>query len=318
MRLCPANSTQIKKCALPGLAAIGGMLFPAILFLWINHDQSAVLKGWAIPTATDIAFSLGVIALLGRRIPVALKVFLMALAIFDDIGAIIIIALFYTQAIDWTMLLLSLPILAVFYAMNRCSVSSLAAYLVVGGLMWVFVLKSGVHATLVGIVMALMVPVRDRQRDKKPILREIERRLHPWVAYFILPVFAFFNAGVKLTALEREDFKHPLTLGIILGLFVGKQLGVLFFSWLGIRCRWAEKPQGVTYTALYGVGLLAGIGFTMSLFIGGLAFGSQAELYLDPVRLGVVLGSLLSGLFGYWVLSQVYPSVPRPPVDTLR
>lgn len=284
---------QLKKSILPAVAALGGMAVPAVIFAALNWGNPERLAGWAIPTATDIAFSLGVLSLLGSRVPPSLKVFLMALAILDDLGAIVVIALFYTSDLSWLSLGLAGLGLLVLAAFNRLGVRRAAPYLLVGVFMWVCVLKSGVHATLAGVAVGLMLP------HPKPS-SELEHALHPWVAFAILPLFALANAGVPLGGLGFGSFSDTVTLGTALGLFLGKQAGVLLFSWLAIRLGLCALPNHATWRQLHGVALLTGIGFTMSLFVGTLAFQDDGQL--NAVRLGVLLGSLASGLAGYAVL----------------
>lgn len=287
---------------LPAIAAIGGMAMPVLVYSGLNHADAQAMQGWAIPTATDIAFALGVLGLLGSRVPTTLKIFLMTLAIFDDIGAIVIIAIFYTSELSTSAFLVAGSALAVLFAMNRRRVMNIAAYLIVGLVLWASVLKSGVHATLAGAALALFIPIRNpKQTDHSP-LRELEVDLHPPVAYGILPLFAFANAGVVLVGDVASQLVAPITLGIALGLFVGKQLGVFGLVWLMVKLGWARLPNGVNWTQLFGIALLCGIGFTMSLFIGALAFEQQAAQFSSQVRLGILAGTLLSAVFGYLVL----------------
>lgn len=294
----------LSKLALPGIAAIGGMVVPAMIFLAFNFYHPEYVQGWAIPSATDIAFALGVLSLLGSRVPSALKVYLTALAILDDLGAIIIIAAFYTKQLSMMSLgFASLAIIALF-VLNRLGVRSKAAYLLVGFMLWVFVLKSGVHATLAGVVLAFAIPIREKGNPQVSPLREIEHALHPWVAFLVLPVFAFFNAGVSFSGVTIDTFLHPIPLGIAMGLFFGKQIGVFGFSWLAVKSKLAQLPNKVDWTWIYGVSLICGIGFTMSLFIGTLAYKDLDLHYAVLVRLGVLLGSFAAGLMGYLVLLQ--------------
>ncbi len=295
------------KAALPAIAALGGMLIPAVIYVALNWGNSAALRGWAIPTATDIAFSLGILSLLRTRIPVAMKIFLMALAIFDDIGAIIVIAIFYTKHIYFILLLLGVGLIVVLFILNRLKVMSIIPYALVGIALWLCALKSGVHATLSGIVLAFAIPIRDsRKLDVSP-LRNLEHKLHPWVAFGVLPLFAFANAGVSFAGIRFDELFSPVTLGIALGLFVGKQIGIGLASWLGIKLHIARMPHGGNWRGIYGISLVAGVGFTMSLFIGTLAFGSVGDTYPAMVRLGVLVGSFLSGILGYLVLRFAYP-----------
>lgn len=285
---------------LPALAATGGMAIPAAIYAILNWGNPQTLGGWAIPAATDIAFALGILALLGSRAPVSLKVLLTAIAIIDDLGAIVIIAAFYTDQLSVTSLSLAGAAVLVLVALNFAGVARVTAYVLVGAVLWVCVLKSGVHATLAGVVTAFAVPLTVRDEDGHSLLRHLEHTLHPWVAFLILPTFAFANAGVSFAGLGFADVFEPVTLGIALGLFVGKQIGVFGPLWAAVRFGLAPMPAGATWTHLYGVALLCGVGFTMSLFIGGLAFESAG--FEAPVRIGVLAGSILSALTGAAVL----------------
>ena len=296
--------SSFDKAVLPVLAAIGGMAVPGLVFVALNWEAPENLNGWAIPTATDIAFALGILALLGTRAPVALKVFLLAVAIIDDLGAIVIIAVFYTSELSTNALTLSMLGFTLAVALNRMGVQRVAPYLIIGAFMWVFVLKSGVHATLAGVLIALTIPLK-RKDGCKALLYRLEHELHPWVAFLILPVFAFANAGVSLKGVSLADLAHPLTLGIAAGLFAGKQIGILAATWIGVKSGLARLPDGVSWRHIYGVACLTGVGFTMSLFIGSLAFG--ADETMNAVRLGVISGSILSGLMGYAVLRVSAP-----------
>jgi Na+:H+ antiporter, NhaA family len=285
------------RAALPAVAAAGGIAGPALLYLLLNADSPATQRGWAIPTATDIAFALGVLTLLGARAPATLKVLLLALAIIDDLGAIFIIALFYTEDLSLLSLLVGGAGVLLLAALNLLGVKRLAPYLLIGVAIWVCVLKSGIHATLAGVAVALFIPLGDA---KESPLRHLEHMLHPWVSFAIMPIFAFANAGVSFAEVSLADLLAPLPLGIAVGLFIGKQVGVFATSWAAIKLGLCRLPPGVSWSALYGVSLLTGIGFTMSLFIGSLAFGDPA--HAAGIRLGVFLGSILSGLCGYLVL----------------
>ena len=288
---------------LPGVAAAGGMLVPALIYAGLNWGQPLALRGWAIPTATDIAFALGVLALFGKRIPVSLKVFLTALAIIDDLGAVAIIALFYTTDLAPLWLALSVATIVVLWVMSRASFVRLTPYLVVGTLLWFFVLRSGVHATLAGVALALIIPIRrspGRPDDAASPLHRLEHALHPWVGYLVVPIFGFANAGVALSDIRLDLAGIPL--GIAAGLFVGKQFGVFAFSWLAIRFGFADCPRDASWPQLYGVSVLCGIGFTMSLFIGLLAFDGAPHLQ-DGVKVGVLAGSLASALLGAVILA---------------
>ena len=283
---------------LPGLAALGGMVVPALVYLAFNAGQPTA-RGWAIPAATDIAFALGVLALLGSRAPVSLKVFLSAVAIVDDLGAVIIIALFYTGGLDLPMLAGAGLTLAALIALNRLGVTRLAPYLVLGAVLWFLVLRSGVHATVAGVLLALTVPIHPspgRPEDPTSPLHRLEHALMPWVTYAIVPIFGFANAGVNLGGLAPDALLHPVTLGVALGLFLGKQIGVFASVRLAVAAGLAPRPAGASWAQVYGVAILCGIGFTMSLFIGGLAFADAA--HATETKLGVLAGSLLSGLVG--------------------
>jgi len=295
--------------ALPGLAALGGVLVPVGFYIVLNVGDPEAMNGWAIPAATDIAFALGILMLLGSRVPTALKVFLVTLAIFDDIAAIIIIAVFYTSGLSATALTVTAACLVVLGVMKKRGVSEISPYLWVGLVMWVSVLKSGVHATLAGVVLALFIPMRSPEDPDRSPLREIEHDLHALVAFAILPIFAFANAGVTLRGATAADMLHAVPLGIAAGLFLGKQFGVFGFAWLAIRTGIAKLPAGATWASLYGVSILCGVGFTMSLFIGSLAFESTSsdirEMFDE--RLGIILGSLVSAVVGYFVLARTLP-----------
>ncbi|WP_051340750.1 Na+/H+ antiporter NhaA [Azospirillum halopraeferens] len=294
--------SSLGTAALPGVAAVGGMALPALVYLMFTWGDPIATNGWAIPAATDIAFALGVLALLGTRAPASLKVFLLALAIMDDLGAIVIIALFYTADLSVTALGLAGVGIVALIVMNLMGVTRVAAYILVGVFLWVCVLKSGVHATLAGVATALAVPLRTtgRQAGHEAPLHHLEHMLHPWVAFGILPVFAFANAGVSLAGLTFGSLFEPVPLGIALGLFVGKQIGVVAFTWVAIRAGLGTLPAGANWVQFYGMALLTGVGFTMSLFIGGLAFTGDG--YSAAVRIGVLSGSLLSAVIGYLVL----------------
>ncbi|MGQ9371600.1 Na+/H+ antiporter NhaA [Azospirillum sp. ST 5-10] len=306
--------SSLGKAALPGVAAVGGMAVPAAVYLLFTSGDPVAMNGWAIPAATDIAFAVGVLALLGPRAPASLKVFLLALAIMDDLGAIVIIAVFYTADLSMTALALAGVGILALVAMNLAGVTRTAAYVLVGVFLWVCVLKSGVHATLAGVATALAVPLRTTERaaGKEPPLHRLEHILHPWVAFGILPVFAFANAGVSLAGLSFASLLEPVPLGIALGLFLGKQVGVMLFTWGAVRAGLGALPAGATWVQFYGMALLTGIGFTMSLFIGGLAFTGDG--YSAAVRIGVLSGSLLSAVAGYVVLS-VASSARAPALD---
>ena len=287
--------------ALPGFAAAGGMLVPALVYVGINMGNAETLSGWAIPAATDIAFALGVLSLLGKRVPTSLKVFLAALAILDDLGAVTIIALFYSTGLNLPMLGASFATLAVLVIMNRMGVQRLLPYLLLGLLLWFFVLQSGVHATLAGVALALCIPLGTRQEEARSPLLLLEEKMHYWVAFAVVPVFGFANAGVSLSGITLGNLLDPVPLGVALGLFVGKQIGVFVAATLAIRSGLATLPEGSNWLQMYGVALLCGIGFTMSLFIGNLAFPGAPHL-IDEVKVGVLLGSILSALAGVALL----------------
>ena len=302
--LVDGHLSSWSRRSLPGIAALGGMVVPAVIYLALNRGSPALLRGWAIPTATDIAFALGVLTLLGPRVPVSLKIFLTALAIIDDLGAVAIIAFFYTDDLALGWLALAAGTIAVGFALNRGKVERLWPYLLLGAILWWLVLRSGVHATLAGVALALLVPLRrspGRPDDAASPLHRLEHALQPWVAYLVLPVFGFANAGVSLAGIGPGAITAPLPLGIAAGLFVGKQLGVFGASALAIRAGWSRRPDDASWAQLYGVALLCGIGFTMSLFIGGLAFPGEALLQTE-LKIAILAGSLLSALAGAAVI----------------
>lgn len=294
---------------LPAVAALGGMLMPALIYTAINWGDSTALRGWAIPAATDIAFALGIVALLGSRVPVSLKVFLTAVAIIDDLGAIVVIALFYTANLSWPMLAGALLSGALLFVLNRLRITRVDVYIVVGLLMWVCVLKSGVHATLAGVITALAIPMRDA-RGQSP-LASIEHGLHPWVAFGVLPMFAFTNAGVVLDGVSFSTLMSPVPLGIGLGLVAGKAIGVFGAALLMVRSGLAQAPAHASTLQLLGVSMLCGIGFTMSLFIGGLAFAGLGPQFELQLKLGVLGGSLVAGVLGTWLLRTHHRSHAR-------
>lgn len=288
------------QIVLPVVAGLGGMVVPALIYFIFNRGNGAALNGWAIPTATDIAFALGVLSLLGKRVPVSLKIFLTAVAIADDLGAIVIIALFYTAELSIAMLFLAAVAIAVLIALNLQKVTRIAPYVMVGVILWVFVLKSGVHATLAGVAIAFAVPLKTTDAQGVAPLHQLEHSLHPWVAFGVLPVFAFANAGVSFAGVTLTALAEPLPLGIAVGLFAGKLIGVFGASAILIRLGLAKLPEGAGWLQLMGVAALCGVGFTMSLFIGSLAFDGPG--YFTPLRLGVIAGSALSGVTGYLLL----------------
>lgn len=299
---------------LPAIGAVGGMVVPALVYAWFNQDNPVAMQGWAIPAATDIAFALGILSLLGSRVPVSLKVFLTSLAIFDDLGAIIIIALFYTSNISLTALLIAAVCTLILWFMNYKGISDKSRYIFVGSIMWVAMLKSGVHATLAGVILAMFIPIRTKEPGQPSPLKTLEHDLHELVAFFILPIFAFANAGISLTGVTFEQLLHPVPLGIALGLFVGKQIGIFGLCFLAVKSGLTKLPNGMTLTRLYGTSLLCGVGFTMSLFIGSLAFEETGENLLFDERLGIILGSMLSGIVGYLVLKLSLDKEPATQV----
>ncbi|MEO8402094.1 MAG: Na+/H+ antiporter NhaA [Gammaproteobacteria bacterium] len=297
---------------LPGIAALGGMLVPAMIYAVINFHHPESLRGWAIPVATDIAFALGVLSLFGKRVPLGLKLFLMALAIFDDVGAIIIIAVFHTASVSYIALLLVGLAMMSLWLLNRCGVRLLWPFLLVGFLLWVCVLKTGVHPTLAGVLLAFFIPLRE---TTKPLQR-LENHLHPWAAYLVMPLFAFVNAGLSFQGMTISSLGDVVPLGIIAGLFLGKQLGVFGFSWMIIKLGFARLPADTSWQDLYGTAVLCGIGFTMSLFLGTLAFEYENPGYMVKVRLGVLLGSLLSGVIGASILFMTFHTKKRRGLQT--
>lgn len=306
--LIDGELSDIRNIVLPGVGAIGGMLVPALIYVYFNIDDPAAISGWAIPAATDIAFALGILTLLGSRVPTSLKIFLTSLAIFDDIGAIIIIAVFYTSKISMLALIVvacCIPILAYF---NKRNIESKSMYIIVGVIMWVAMLKSGVHATLAGVILAMFIPMQSKDKSHSP-LKSMEHDLHSVVAFVILPIFAFANAGINLSGVGVEQLLHSVPVGIALGLFLGKQLGIFSLCWLAIKLKMTQLPKGMSWTSLYGTAVLCGVGFTMSLFIGSLAFEESGGIAIFDERLGIILGSLASGIFGYFLLNKSLPKV---------
>ncbi|MDM5263278.1 Na+/H+ antiporter NhaA [Sulfurovum sp. XTW-4] len=295
--------SSLSQITLPGIAALGGMLVPALIFIAFNRGEDFSMNGWAIPTATDIAFALGILSLLGKRVPVSLKVFLMALAIIDDLGAILIIAFFYTSELSTMSITIAAIALFVLFVMNRMNIAIKSAYMVVGIILWVSVLKSGVHATLAGVALAFMIPLssKDKEGNDFSMAKEMEYDLHNWVVYMILPLFAFVNAGVDLKGISIEEMAGTVPLGIMLGLFIGKQVGVFGFSWLAIKMGLASLPKESNWIMLYGVSVLTGIGFTMSLFVDTLAY-NDTQIYHYADKLAILLGSFLSAIVGYLIL----------------
>lgn len=294
--------SDLSKAALPVIAAIGGMAAPALVYTLINYDHPQAMRGWAVPTATDIAFALGVLSLLGKRVPISLKMFLLTLAIVDDLGAIVIIAIFYTTELSTLSLSVAAGALVVLFILNRRGVLSLTPYLLVGLVMWIAVLKSGVHATLAGVLLAFFIPLRTPEGSDDTLAERLEHDLHDSVVYVILPLFAFMNTGVSLAGLSISSILEPIPLGIAAGLFIGKQLGIFGACWLAIKLKLAQLPTGVGFGELYGVAILGGIGFTMSLFISSLAFQPEGETLVTNDRLGILVGSILSAIVGYFLL----------------
>lgn len=297
---CLGELSEPSKIILPAMAAFGGMVIPALFYVFFNYNDPETIKGWAIPVATDIAFALGILSLFGKRVPIQLKLFLLTLAIFDDLGAIIIIAIFYTKSLSFEFLALSILIFCILWLFNILKINKLWPFLLIGVLLWFCVLMTGVHPTIAGILVALMIPVN--QNPEQSLLHKLEDTLHPWVAFLIMPLFAFANAGVSFSGLTVEIFSNPITLGIIAGLFLGKQVGVLFFTWVAVQLGWASLPRQVNWLDIYGIALLCGIGFTMSLFLGILAFEDVGAQFLTPVRIGVLFASLISGIASAFIL----------------
>ena len=298
--------SSFSQVVLPGMGALGGMAVPAGIYAWMNWGDPAALDGWAIPVATDIAFALALLGVFGSRVPTSLKVFLLTLAIFDDLAAIVIIALFYSGDLSLGALLTGVVALLVAIAMNRSGVTRTSSYILLGIVLWIAVLKSGVHATLAGVLIAFCIPMRDAQGGSP--LRSLEHDLHGPVAFVILPLFAFANAGLSLAGMSIEDFTHPVTVGVVSGLVIGKPIGILFFIWLAIQMRIAKLPTNINWMQLLGVAFACGIGFTMSLFIAGLAFEHGSGDYFSGDRLGILVGSILSAILAYAVL---HVSLPR-------
>ncbi len=297
--------SETKNIILPGIGAIGGMIAPALVYVMFNYNDPVALKGWAIPAATDIAFALGILSLLGSRVPTSLKVFLTSLAIFDDVGAIVIIAIFYTSKILVPALVVCAVCVVVLAMLNQRGVTSKSVYLTIGAVMWVAMLKSGVHATLAGVLLAFFIPIRTANQPDASPLKTLEHDLHHTVAFIILPVFAFCNAGLNLSGVGMEQVLHGVPLGIALGLFFGKQLGIFVFCWLGVKIKLTELPSDFSWASLYGTAALCGVGFTMSLFIGSLAFEETGVNLMFDERLGIILGSLASGILGYALLNMM-------------
>ncbi|WP_417615920.1 Na+/H+ antiporter NhaA [Oceanisphaera sp.] len=292
-----------EKAIFPALAAVGGMVFPALWFLLLNQGEEINQNGWAIPTATDIAFALGVMALLGKRVPLSLKVFLLALAIIDDLGAIIIIALFYNHGMSIPALSVAALGIGGLFWLNRAQVNNLVPYLILGWIVWAAVLKSGVHATLAGVILGFLIPMYGRTFSPS---RELEHFLHPWCAFFILPLFAFVNAGVSLQGLSLSDLSSAVPMGVMAGLLLGKPMGIFLTCWVAVRIGIAQLPTGVCMRQIFAVSMLCGIGFTMSILISSLAFAHHAEL-ANLSRLGILMGSTLAATLGYTLLHRILP-----------
>ena len=292
--------SNLKKALLPIIGAVGGMVVPALVYVFINLGNSETLNGWAIPSATDIAFSLGILSLLGSRVPISLKVFLTALAIIDDLGAILIIAFFYSGDLSISYLSLILISYILLLTLNKFGVKKFIPYLIIGAFMWFFTYKSGIHATIAGVLLASTIPHRIKEKDFS-LLIKLEHAISPYVAFMIMPIFAFANAGVSLEGLSLTSLLEPVPLGILLGLFVGKQVGVMVLSFIAVKFGVAQMPDKSSWLSLYGVSILTGVGFTMSLFVGNLAFAENIQ-YIDGVKIGVLAGSLLSTVFGYFIL----------------
>ena len=292
--------SNLKKALLPIIGAVGGMVVPALVYVSINFGNTETLNGWAIPSATDIAFSLGILSLLGSRVPISLKIFLTALAIIDDLGAILIIAFFYSGNLSITYLSLILISYILLLVLNKLGVKKFIPYLIIGALMWFFTYKSGIHATIAGVLLASTIPHRIKDKDFS-LLIKLEHAISPYVAFLIMPIFAFANAGVSLMGLSLSSLLEPVPLGILLGLFIGKQVGVMVSSYLAVKLGAAQMPDNSSWLSLYGVSILTGVGFTMSLFVGNLAFAGSIH-YMDGVKIGVLSGSLLSTIFGYFLL----------------
>ena len=301
--------SSVSQIVLPAVGALGGMIIPASIYIWMNRGDPIALDGWAIPVATDIAFALALLSVFGNRVPTALKVFLLTLAIFDDLAAIVIIAIFYSGDLSLGALLIGAIALIIAIIMNKTGVTRTSGYILLGVVLWIAVLKSGVHATLAGVVIAFCIPMRDKQGNSP--LSDLEHNLHSPVVFVILPLFAFANAGLSLAGLSIEDLAHPVTLGVISGLFIGKALGILGFVGLGVALRFVQIPKDVNWIQLLGVAFACGIGFTMSLFIAGLAFEHGSDDYYSGDRLGILVGSILSALVAFVLLHISLPKSPR-------
>ncbi|MGF1909818.1 Na+/H+ antiporter NhaA [Vibrio kasasachensis] len=290
----------------PAIAAVGGMLAPALVYLAFNFNDPAAIQGWAIPAATDIAFALGIMALLGSRVPISLKVFLLALAIIDDLGVVVIIALFYSGDLSTTALAIGFAMTAALFVLNSRKVTKLLPYIIVGAILWIAVLKSGVHATLAGVVIGFAIPLQGKKGEKSP-LKHMEHALHPYVAFGILPLFAFANAGISLQGVSMDGLTSMLPLGIAMGLLIGKPLGIFSFSWIAVKMGVAKLPEGISMMHIFAVSVLCGIGFTMSIFISSLAFGPDNAAFDTYARLGILMGSTTAAILGYFLLHISLP-----------
>ncbi|GJM12261.1 MAG: Na(+)/H(+) antiporter NhaA [Pseudohongiella sp.] len=304
--LIEGELSKPENLIMPAVGAIGGILVPGLIYAWLNWESGVGMQGWAIPTATDIAFALGILSLLGSKIPLSVKVFLTSLAIFDDVAAIVIIAIFYTDNISTLALYFVIMCMPILLYLNLRGTDAKFPFLFIGILMWIAMLKSGIHATLTGVIVALFIPLKCPEKSNISMAKSLESDLHGTVAFFVLPLFAFANAGISLSGIGAEQLLHPVPLGIALGLFIGKQLGIFTFCWIAIRLGVTKLPKGMSYGSLYGTAALCGIGFTMSLFIGSLAFEATGINSVFDERLGIILGSVMSGVVGYFVLRACY------------
>jgi Na+:H+ antiporter, NhaA family len=304
--LIEGELSKPENLVMPAIGAIGGILVPGLIYAWLNWGDDVAMQGWAIPTATDIAFALGILSLLGSRIPLSVKVFLTSLAIFDDVAAIVIIAIFYTDNTSTLALYFVVLCLPLLLYLNLRGTNTRFPFILLGTLMWVAMLKSGIHATLTGVLVALFIPLRCAENPRDSMLKSLEHDLHGTVAFFVLPLFAFANAGISLTNVGAEQLLHPVPMGIALGLFLGKQFGIFSLCWIAIRLGITKLPEGMSYRSLFGTAALCGVGFTMSLFIGSLAFQATGVNNMFDERLGIIVGSVLSGIVGYLVLRACY------------
>ncbi len=303
--------SDMRKIALPALGAVGGMVVPALIYLFINRGDELATSGWAIPAATDIAFALGILALLGSRVPPQLKIFLVSLAIFDDVGAIIIIALFYTADLSMSALYTAMGCLVLLAFINWRGSMASSAYILIGVVMWAALLKSGIHATLAGVLLALFIPIKKDPLTETSPLHQLEHDLHSSVSFVILPLFAFVNAGVTVQGMSMDQILGPVPVGVALGLVLGKQLGVFGLCWLGIKLGITKLPENVSWMQLYGIAILCGVGFTMSMFIGSLAFEGADSPYLYQDRIGILGGSFIAALLGYFWLHKTLPATDK-------